>query len=66
MPILDEATTASRASILNEHHRWVAVSAPTLLTVNERESEQALVFLDATCVARQLKQGSEERVTGAR
>ena len=35
--------------ILNEHFRWVAVSAPSLLTVNERQSEQALVYLDASC-----------------
>jgi len=56
---------AVSCAILNEHHRWVAVSAPTLLTVNERDSEQALVFLDATCVTRALT-GSEESATGAR
>jgi lipopolysaccharide transport system ATP-binding protein len=38
--------------VLNEHYRWVAVSAPTLLTVNERQSEQALVYLDASCTMR--------------
>jgi len=41
-------------AILNERHRWVAVSAPTLLTVNERQSEQGLVYLDATCEMRPL------------
>ncbi|MBS1817570.1 MAG: ATP-binding cassette domain-containing protein [Acidobacteria bacterium] len=41
-------------AILNDRHRWVAVSAPTLLTVNERESENALVYLDATCESRVL------------
>ena len=50
-------------AILNEHHRWVAVSAPALLTVNERESELALVYLHATCVVRALQTGS---VTTAR
>jgi hypothetical protein len=36
-------------AVLNHEHRWVAVSAPALLTVNERQSEQALVFLKTTC-----------------
>jgi hypothetical protein len=38
--------------ILNENHGWVALSAPALLTVNERQSEQALVFVDASCAMR--------------
>jgi hypothetical protein len=33
-------------AILDERQRWVAVSAPVLLTVNERASEQALVYLE--------------------
>ncbi len=41
-------------AILNDRHRWVAVSAPALLTVNERESETALVFMEASCTNRQL------------
>jgi len=40
--------------ILNERHRWVAVSAPALLTVNERQSERALVFLETKCEMRPL------------
>jgi lipopolysaccharide transport system ATP-binding protein len=40
--------------ILNEHNGWRGVSAPALLTVNERASEQALVYLDASCVVRPL------------
>lgn len=42
---------AVTAALLNEQHRWVAVSAPALLTVNERQSEQSVVFLDAQCQA---------------
>jgi ABC-type polysaccharide/polyol phosphate transport system ATPase subunit len=38
--------------LLNDEHRWVAVSAPSLLTINERESEQAVVFLSAACDVR--------------
>jgi homopolymeric O-antigen transport system ATP-binding protein len=41
-------------AILNEHHRWVAVSAPALLTVNDRQAQRALVFLDATCAVQRL------------
>ena len=40
---------AVTSALLNDEHRWVAVSAPALLTVNERQSEQALVFLAASC-----------------
>jgi ABC-type polysaccharide/polyol phosphate transport system ATPase subunit len=42
-------------AILNDRHRWVAISSPTLLTVTERQSETALVFMDATCAARKLE-----------
>jgi hypothetical protein len=35
--------------LLNEHYRWVASSAPALLTVNERQSDKAIVYLDAVC-----------------
>jgi ABC-type polysaccharide/polyol phosphate transport system ATPase subunit len=35
--------------VLNERHRWVGVSNPALLTVNERETEQAIVYLNPTC-----------------
>jgi len=45
--------------ILNEHHRWVAVSAPSLLTVNERQSEQALAFIDLACTVREIEHGRE-------
>jgi hypothetical protein len=41
--------------VLNEQYRWVAVSAPSLLTVNERQSELALVYLEATCSMRPLE-----------
>jgi hypothetical protein len=45
---------AVTAALLNEHHRWIAVSAPALLTVNERQSEQSVVYLSASCRARVL------------
>jgi lipopolysaccharide transport system ATP-binding protein len=35
--------------LLSEQFGWAAVSSPALLTVDERQSEQAVVFLDATC-----------------
>lgn len=38
--------------VLNDHHRWVAVSSPAIVTVLERQSEQALVFVDVTCSVR--------------
>ncbi|MFN8065262.1 MAG: ABC transporter ATP-binding protein [Vicinamibacterales bacterium] len=41
-------------AVLNERHRWVAYSSPSLLTVNERESETALVYMDAACTNRVL------------
>jgi ABC-type polysaccharide/polyol phosphate transport system ATPase subunit len=41
--------------VLNENHRWVAASAPVLLTVNERETEQALVYLQTSCRMRPLQ-----------
>jgi len=40
------------SALLNEQHRWIAVSAPTLLTINERQSEQSVVFLNAECKTR--------------
>ena len=40
---------AVTSALLNDEHRWVAVSAPALLTINERQSEQAVVFLSAAC-----------------
>ena len=49
-------------SVLNEHHQWVAISAPSLLTVNERQSEQALVYLDARCEMRPMQQLTESTV----
>jgi ABC-type polysaccharide/polyol phosphate transport system ATPase subunit/glycosyltransferase involved in cell wall biosynthesis len=45
-------------AILNASHRWVAVSAPTLLTVNERQSEQSLVYLNASCEMRAIREAS--------
>ena len=38
-------------ALLNEQNRWVAVSHPGLLTVNERQTEQAIVHLAPTCSA---------------
>jgi ABC-type polysaccharide/polyol phosphate transport system ATPase subunit len=52
--------------ILNESYRWVAVSAPVLLTVNERQSEQALVYLDATCAMRPLTREPEGSLSAPR
>jgi ABC-type polysaccharide/polyol phosphate transport system ATPase subunit len=52
---------AVSCAILNEHQRWVAVSAPALLTINERASEQALVYLEARCVVRALHTGTATR-----
>jgi hypothetical protein len=40
---------AVTSALLNDEHRWLAVSAPALLTINERQSEQAVVFLSAAC-----------------
>jgi hypothetical protein len=55
---------ALACAILNERHRWVAVSSPTLLTVDERESENALVFLDASCTSRALTRSVQAAVAG--
>ena len=38
--------------LLNEFHRWVAVSNPELLTVNERQTEQAIPYLAPSCRVR--------------
>jgi energy-coupling factor transporter ATP-binding protein EcfA2 len=38
-----------RCAILNELHRWVALSPSQLITVNERQSEQGVIFLEASC-----------------
>jgi hypothetical protein len=38
------------------------MSPPALLTVNERVSEVALVYVDATCVVRALETRSAESV----
>jgi hypothetical protein len=48
-------------AVLNEEHRWVAASAPALLTVNERQSEQALVFLKSACRMRPLGAAAHTR-----
>ena len=53
-------------SILNEHHRWVAVSSPSLLTVNERQSDSGVVFLDATCRMQPLTAVSPDRPAAVR
>jgi len=42
---------AVTCALLNEQKRWIAVSNPGLLTVNERQSEQAIVHLAPTCRA---------------
>jgi ABC-type polysaccharide/polyol phosphate transport system ATPase subunit len=55
---------AISCAIVNENHRWVAVSAPMLLTINERRSEQAVVHLDARCVVRTLNAVPERAVAG--
>ena len=55
---------AISCAIVNENHRWVAVSAPMLLTINERRSEQAVVHLDARCVVRTLNAVPESAVAG--
>jgi hypothetical protein len=38
-------------ALVNEQHRWVVVSAPVLLTINERQSERSVVYLAASCEA---------------
>lgn len=43
---------AVSSALLNAQHRWIGVSAPALLTVTERQSEQSVVFLAATCETR--------------
>jgi ABC-type polysaccharide/polyol phosphate transport system ATPase subunit len=43
---------AVTCALLNQENRWVAVSGPGLLTVNERETEQAIVHLAPQCAAR--------------
>jgi energy-coupling factor transporter ATP-binding protein EcfA2 len=48
---------ALTCALLNEHHRWLAVSNPALLTVNERDSEQGVVYLAPTCSARAVAPG---------
>jgi len=40
---------AVTSALLNDEHRWVAASAPALLTIHERQSEQAIVFVSASC-----------------
>jgi ABC-type polysaccharide/polyol phosphate transport system ATPase subunit len=40
---------AISSALINEQHRWVASSAPALLTVNERQSERSTVFMAAVC-----------------
>jgi len=42
---------AITCALLNEQNRWVAVSNPGLLTVNERQTEVAIVHLSPTCSA---------------
>ena len=52
--------------ILNERG-WVALSPPVLLTVNERQSEQSLVYLGASCVTQTLaRQEAETTAVGSR
>jgi ABC-type polysaccharide/polyol phosphate transport system ATPase subunit len=57
---------AVTCALLNESHRWVAVSNPGLLTVNERDTEQAIVFLAPTCTARVVAAGSPAAAAAAR
>jgi ABC-type polysaccharide/polyol phosphate transport system ATPase subunit len=45
---------AVSAVLLSQRRGWVAQSAPALLSVVERESVRATVFLDATCELRPL------------
>ncbi len=46
--------------LLNEYHRWVAVSNPELLTVNERETEQAIPYLAPSCRVRAVSDFAQE------
>ncbi len=50
---------AVTCALLNEQNRWVAVSNPGLLTVNERETEQAIVHLAPQCSARAIPATSD-------
>ena len=36
-------------ALLNARHNWLVASAPRVLTVNERQSQSSMVFLDARC-----------------
>ena len=51
---LGRAHYAISCAILNERRQWVAVSAATLLSVNERTSELAMVYVAPRCTARPL------------
>jgi hypothetical protein len=48
-------------AILNEQNRWVATSSSALLTVNERQSEHAMVFLETICRMAPVGVGAEIR-----
>jgi lipopolysaccharide transport system ATP-binding protein len=56
---------ALTCALLDEHHRWLAVSNPGLLTVNERDSEQAVVHLAARCSSHALAPAPAEVATAA-
>jgi hypothetical protein len=40
---------AVTVNLLNERYRWVATSAPALLTVNESHSERSVAYLAPSC-----------------
>jgi len=53
---------AITGALLNEQHRWIAWSDPALLTINERDSEAAIVYLGPRCQTRAVP---SERVTAS-
>jgi lipopolysaccharide transport system ATP-binding protein len=56
---------AVTCALLNQENRWVAISNPGLLTVNERETEQAIVHLSPTCSSRSVSLDESDSSTPA-
>jgi lipopolysaccharide transport system ATP-binding protein len=49
-------------AILNEQQKWVSMSRPRLFTIQERQSEQALLYLDVRCRSRVVESARLETV----
>jgi lipopolysaccharide transport system ATP-binding protein len=48
---------AVSVALLNHLHRWIAVSAPVLLTIHESQTEMAIAYLAPRCEARAVRRG---------